>query len=185
MPLVGLTILKGALANWKLVGVGLLALALGVQTLRVGSLKRGEIACQAQVKTYQAVEAAARAKAAQVAKTQAQVTKAATQAYTVTAGHIQTITRTIVKNVPTYITPATDTRYPLPVGFVRVSDAAALGLDVSAIPLPAGQSDDSPSTVTASHAATIIAGNYGGCRANAAQLAALEGWVTQEGLASK
>ena len=185
MPLVGLSLLKGALVHWKLVGVGFLALALGVQTLRVGSLKRGEIACQAQVKTYQAVEAAARAKAAQVAKTQAQVTKAATQAYTVTAGRIQTITRTIVQNVPTYITPAIDTRYPLPIGFVRVSDAAAAGLDLPAVPPTGPDSYAAASPVAASTAATVIASNYGSCRANAAQLVALEGWVTQEGLASR
>ena len=46
------SIIGGAFKNWKLVGVGFLALALGVQTMRVGSLKRGEIACQAQAKAW-------------------------------------------------------------------------------------------------------------------------------------
>lgn len=153
--------------------------------MRVGSLKRGEIACKAQVKTFQAAEAAARAKAAEVARTQAQVTKAAGEAYTAATGRIQTVTRTITKEIPVYVTPTTDARFPLPVGFVRVSDAAALGLDVSAIPLPSGATDDSASTLTASHAAAVIAGNYGACRANAAELAALQGWVADEAKAAQ
>ena len=184
IPLTLLSLAKGALANWKLVGVGFLALALGIQTMRVGSLKRGEIACKAQVKTYQAVEAAARAKAAQVAKAQAQVTKAAGEAYTVMAGHIASQTKTIIQRIPIYVTPAIDRSYPLSVGFVRVSDASALGLDVSAVPLPAGKSDADASTVAPSYAAGVIAGNYGGCRATNAQLAALQGWITSEESAS-
>ena len=151
-------------------GVGLLALALGVQTMRVGSLKRGEIACKAQAR-------AVAARAVAVAHQQATITKAAQSAFVPQQAHIQTVTKEIVRNVPVYITPAVDRAFPLPNSFVRVHDASVSGSVLSG---PAASTDDLASAITASHAATVIASNYGGCRANAAQLAALQGWVTNE-----
>jgi hypothetical protein len=89
------------------------------------------------------------------------------------AQEIHVRTETIIQKVPVYVTPETDTRYPLPVGFVRLHDYAALGIDLSGIPASAGESDDKPSAVTASRAATAIAGNYGNCREAYTKL---EGW---------
>lgn len=87
--------------------------------------------------------------------------------------HVQTIT--LIREVPKYVTPQIDARYPLPVGLERVWNASALGIDVSAIPLAAGQSDDSPSAARASDAAGAIAethGNFRACRESLAGLIA-------------
>ncbi len=153
--------------------------------MRVGSLKRGEIANKATIKEYSDAEAAARQRAAQVAKTQAQVTKAASGAYTATAGHIQTITRTIVKNVPTYITPAVDRGFPLSSRFVLVLDSAASGNNLPALPNSTASTPDTASPVATSTAAGIIASNYGSCRATSAQLSALQGWLADEAEAAQ
>lgn len=82
-------------------------------------------------------------------------------------------TRTIIQKVPVHVTPEIDRRYPLPYGFVRVLDAAASRSPVSEIPLPAGKSDGDPAPVTASAAATVIAGNYGEYHACVEQV---KGW---------
>jgi hypothetical protein len=92
---------------------------------------------------------------------------------------IQTQTKTILKEIPIYVTPQIDARFALANAFVRVHDAAAGGLDVSAVPSAAGAADDSPSLVTPSHAAAVIALNYGDCRADAQQLSDLEDWARQ------
>lgn len=96
--------------------------------------------------------------------------------------HIQTIT--VIKEVPRYVTPAIDARYPLPVGLERVWNASALGVDVSAIPLAAGQSDDSPSGAKASDAAARIAEDNGNHRACVAELRGVLDWAAQQHKAS-
>lgn len=75
------------------------------------------------------------------------------------------IYRDIIREVPVYVSPETDRRYPLPVGFVRVLDAAA---GQTTVPDGPRQSDDDPSAVTASVAAGVLtdwAGMYYACRA--------------------
>lgn len=68
-------------------------------------------------------------------------------------------TQTLQREIPTYVTPATDRAFPLPVGFVRLHDAAATGV----LPGPAGATDATASDITASQAADVIAANYGTC----------------------
>lgn len=67
---------------------------------------------------------------------------------------------TIVKEVPVYVSAETDSRFPVPRGFVRVHDAAAAGEPAG----PAAESDGEASPVVASAAAKTIAGNYAECR---------------------
>jgi hypothetical protein len=82
---------------------------------------------------------------------------------------IHDTTQSLQREIPSYVTPATDRAFPLPVGFVRLHDAAATGV----LPGPAGATDASASDVTASQAASVIAANYGTCLAIRAQLNAV------------
>ncbi len=68
-------------------------------------------------------------------------------------------TQVIQREISTYVTPSTDRAFPLPVGFIRVHDAAATGV----LPGPAGDTDATASDITTSHAADVIAANYGTC----------------------
>lgn len=86
---------------------------------------------------------------------------------------------TQILEIPDHVTPETDRRYPLSVGFVRVLDAAAAGADLSATPGPAGLADDAASDVAPSHAAGVIVGNYAGCTDDRAKLLGLQAWVLQ------
>jgi len=92
---------------------------------------------------------------------------------------VRIVYRDIIREVPVYVSPETDRRYPLPVGFVRVLDRAAAGSEAAVAP-PAGEPFDSPSDVTASDAAgTLVdwAGAYYACRT---QVIGLLDWNEQQ-----
>lgn len=67
-------------------------------------------------------------------------------------------------------------RLEIPMGFVRVLDAASLGADPDTLSLAPGQSDDSCAPVTAARLAASVAANYAIARENAEQLNALQAW---------
>jgi hypothetical protein len=96
---------------------------------------------------------------------------------------IRTVTRTLIEKVPDYVTPTADAGFPLPWGFVRLHDAAVSGADLPAPATGAGGADDAASDVAASTAATVVAANYGACRADQERLAAFQAWARGEGLA--
>lgn len=85
--------------------------------------------------------------------------------------------QTIVREVPTYVTPAADTRCTVPAGFVSLHNAAAQG----AVPDPAaaGSADAPAAGVALSTVASTVAANYTTCHANAQQLISLQQWVSQ------
>jgi len=82
---------------------------------------------------------------------------------------IRQVIHDIQREAPRYVTSGTDAAFPLPVGFVRLHDAAA----AADLPGPPGAADAQASGVTASDAAVVIAGNYGTCHAIREQLNAL------------
>jgi hypothetical protein len=86
---------------------------------------------------------------------------------------VRDTTHQLQREAPRYVTPATDRAYPLPVGFVRLHDAAAAGV----LPGPAGAADAQAADVAASEAAVVIAGNYGTCHELREQLIALQAWA--------
>lgn len=96
---------------------------------------------------------------------------------------IRTVTQTITKEIPVAITPQTDRAFPLSVGFVRLHDAFAGGVDLSAVPDAAGRPDDAASDVPSSAAIALIGANYGDCRVDRQHLADLQQWVRQVGAA--
>jgi hypothetical protein len=89
---------------------------------------------------------------------------------------IHDTTQVIQREIPTYVTPATDRTFPLPVGFVRLHDAAASG--VSAFPA-AGPADATAATIATSVATGVIVTNYGICHETAEQLSALQNWIRE------
>lgn len=82
-------------------------------------------------------------------------------------------TTQLQREIPRYVTPSTDDRFPLSVGFVRLHDAAATGLPLGA----PGAADATRSVIATSTATDVIAGNYGICRETAEQLTRLQEWV--------
>lgn len=126
--------------------------------------------------------AATRTQRVEIAQTS--VSAHAAKAEDVAQVQIRTVTRTIIKEVPTYVTAAADHDFPLSVGFVRVLDAGALGVDVSRVPGPAGKPDDSASPIAPSFVAAGAIDDFGICRANSERQAALQGWIKAEAAAN-
>jgi hypothetical protein len=78
---------------------------------------------------------------------------------------------TLTQKVPIYVTAHDDAACTVPLGFVRLHDAAATLSD------PAGAADARPSGLALSAVAGTVADNYTTCHATAAQLTALRDWV--------
>lgn len=81
---------------------------------------------------------------------------------------------TIIKEVPIHVTATADARCPVPVGFVRVHDAAAQNLPADR---PAGNPDAPAAGVALSTVAATVADNYVTCHATREQLIGLQAYV--------
>jgi hypothetical protein len=81
---------------------------------------------------------------------------------------------TLIRKVPVYVTAHDDAACTLPLGFVRLHDAAAAA---TALPDTAGAADAQPSGVALSAATGTIIHNYTTCHATAAQVVSLQDWI--------
>jgi hypothetical protein len=129
-----------------------------------------------QLAALKAAEQAAGVRAARIEAADQQAIAAIGAQDEAARRRIETVTRTIVKEIPIALPPAVDRRFPLSVGFVRLHDAAARGALLSDVAAPAGAADDAASLVPPSDLAGVIAANYGDCRADAAELADWQAW---------
>lgn len=79
-----------------------------------------------------------------------------------TAERVRVVYRTqiLTQEVPVYVTPKSDADCVVPLGFVRLHDAAASG-DPASLPGPAGGSLQAASGVPLSAVAATVIGNYG------------------------
>lgn len=85
---------------------------------------------------------------------------------------------TITKEITRVITPEVDHRYPLPWGFVRLYNAAALGAIPDAI--ATGGADDASTSIALSDVAASINDNFTACHANAEQLRSVQQWIREQ-----
>ena len=83
---------------------------------------------------------------------------------------------TITKEVPVYVTAQADAACSVPVGFVRIHDAAAQGTDLVG---PAADPDAPAAGVALSTVADTVASNYTACHANAEQVVALQAYINE------
>lgn len=88
---------------------------------------------------------------------------------------IKTVTRTIVKEVPVYVTKQDDARCVINNGFVRLHDSAAKG------ELPGGTAgtDGEPSGTQLSAVAETVTSNYGTCHLALSRLSEWQEWYRQ------
>lgn len=85
-------------------------------------------------------------------------------------------TRTVVKEVPTYVTVEDDRACPSTLGITRLHDRA-LGADGVPADRSAGSPDDRPAAAPLSEIAATVAGNYGACREYRLRAEALMQWA--------
>lgn len=89
---------------------------------------------------------------------------------------IHTVTKTLTEKVRVYV-KQDPSRASLPVGFVRLHDAAILG--VPDLADAAGRPDGQPSGITDPQLLTVDIENAGACRANAAALIGWQDWYAK------
>jgi len=108
--------------------------------------------------------------------------KGATVTVTQYVDRVQTIREkgdTIIKEVTRYVPVQADVACVVPVGFVRLHDAAAAGT----VPNPgAGDADAAPSGVALSAITGTVAGNYTDSHANSEQLSTLQQALRDQGV---
>lgn len=173
-----LTFLLSPVGRW-LAGAGAVVAAVLALWLYVGAIKHDRAVARALAASEAVEIAGLKAVAARAAQT-AKISAAAEAKQIVVQHDIQIQTRTIVKEVPTYVSAEADARCVLPVGFVRLFNAAATGADPAAVTDPAGRPDEAPSGIECSEVAETVAESFGAARSNAAQLTGLQAWNLEQ-----
>jgi hypothetical protein len=94
----------------------------------------------------------------------------------------QTQIQTVIREVPVYVSAASDAKCVLPWGAVRLLDAAASGADPTQLRdhVAPGQPDDAASDVELSEMVALLAANLGTARRNADQLMHLQRALTPQ-----
>jgi len=166
-----------ALAGWKgYVAVLMIGLTLGAAgTWKVRDWMAAEAALrQAQADLRGAIRVGERTQQA------ATITQDVGQAVEAVRAETRVVYRTITERIPVYVTPEIDRDYPVPVGFVRLHDAAAAGGAAPALSDRPGEPADAPSGVPLSAVADTVAGNYAGCADDRARLKGWQDWYTEQ-----
>jgi hypothetical protein len=152
-------------------------------TFRLGPFHktlRAPDSLKAQLVALQTRQAEAGARVVILRGTQAAISDTAGREARVAQERIRTVTKTIIREIPIYVTPAADAAYPLPVGLLRIHDAAARGVAVPRVPDPSGRADDAPSGVAASAFGAVLAGNLGQCLKDRDRLVRFQGWARDQ-----
>ena len=122
--------------------------------------------------------AAARAQAAALLARQQLAAKGEAAAAAHAAAQIRTETQiqTVIEKVPVYVSAKASDACIVPIGFVRLFDAAASGAGLADVRdrIAPGVPDDAASDVTLPEIAALLAANFGIARQNASQLEHLE-----------
>lgn len=123
------------------------------------------------------VDLAAAADRVEALATRAEQARAASEyvvVYTQRAAEIREVTRTVIKEIPVYVTPEADAACAVPPGFVRVHDAAVLGVPTDH---PSVEPDGAAGSPALSAVAATVVHNYGTCNDIRERLIALQGYV--------
>lgn len=155
--------LLAALAGWKgyaaafLLGAVVAGLGAGAAVWKVRDwMQASAERDQAQADAKAARQVVARTQAAAV------VTETVGRATETRREAVRTEYRTIIERIPVYVTQEADRAVDVPVGFVRLHDAAAQG-SAAALPDSPREPADAPSGVALSTVAGTVASNYGQC----------------------
>lgn len=146
--------LRTQIGQYVLIGLAILALVVGIYSFGHHAGEKSEQRAEAaRLATARKAVAKREVKAQAISEhVAADVSKARTE--------IQYRTKTLVKEVPVYVTVEADRACTVPVGFVRLHDAAASG-SPPGVPSGAGGPNDAASGVQLSAVLSTVVGNYG------------------------
>lgn len=167
--------------------VKIVAIIAGVAAVAIGSAWTTHQVDQAHWLKIEAgwkdakLEAVENAKKVQAAEDKVSLTVAVNEA----AGQQKVVEKitTVVREVQSHVPNAS--KCAVTVGFVRVLNAAVLGVGATDLSYAAGQPDDACAPTDPRTLVLNIIANYQSCLANAQQLGSLQGWVQQIGTVRK
>ncbi len=119
-----------------------------------------------------------KARIAAVEKASADINEKLKVALSTERVRVQTVTKTLIKEVPTYVTAAADTHCVVPVGFVWQHDKAAAG--ETSLPQPPGGDVNADSHLRLSAVLNTVTLNYGAYYALRAEAQAWRDWYTEQ-----
>lgn len=90
---------------------------------------------------------------------------------------VRIVTRTLIEEVPVYVSEIGNAGCTLPLGFVRLHNLSAAGQP--AIPGRAAESHDAPSGVALDYAAAVVVENYGTCHELREQVIGWQAWYEE------
>lgn len=163
-------LMSALFGNWRVIGIAFLAgLVAGG-----GSVwwLRDQMAAGSQVQAARVV--------IRTIQGQERVTTRVVTRYITVRERTRAATANTQRSVPDVLPPSTDQRYSLPIGLLRLYNASGQGVDLSAVPDPAGRADDEASGVLPSTFAGVFIDNNGTCAEDRAQLVALQEWVKEQ-----
>lgn len=170
-------IVRAAAGGWQIyAGI----LAVGVAIGGAGAYKIMDWRMQAAEAAHDKALAEQLAKTVLVERQMTEASGKAEAALQTARANVQVITKTITKQVPVYVSAQDDARCAIPVGFVRLHDAAAAGRALPDVPGPAGGADGGASGVALSAVASTVAANYGTYAEVVAQLKAFQQWARDQ-----
>lgn len=146
--------LKGPLARYLALGLVAVALVLGFRSHWMTAGVKQERAAEAKRLASAVKKVAKREEKADAITSKVETEHAKEQA------RVEYRTKILVKEIPTYVSPAADSRCILPVGWVRLHDAAASG-SAPSLSQGAGGPLGAPSGVQPSEAISSVITNYG------------------------
>jgi len=123
----------------------------------------------------EAADAAALARAVVLARAQTQITAQIGARDQVAQARIRTVTQTLIREVPVYVDPKADAACTVPVGFIRLWNSAASG--VESVPDSAAGANEAASGVPLDTVGRYAVLDLGAARANAQQLSDLQDWA--------
>lgn len=156
-------------AKYRLLA-SVLAFILAVVALYWTGYRKGSEAVQARWDLAVANQTAATAKGAAKA---AEVTTVEVVKYVDRIKVVRERAQAIAKETPRYVPASADAACVVPVGFVRLHDAAARSEDAGT----PGSHDDEPAGIALSAVAATVTDNYGTCHLIREQLIGLQGWI--------
>jgi hypothetical protein len=170
-----LTFLKSPLGRYVSIGLALLALVLAIHHSGYASGVKHEQSLAAA-----RLEATRKAVAMREGKAEA-ITADATASLAGAQVEIRYRTKTLVEKVPVYVSSKSDDGCRVPVGFVRLHDAAAGGSP--SLPAAAGGSLDAASGLELSAALSTVIANYGVAYDWRAEALTWRAWYAQQAAA--
>ena len=91
----------------------------------------------------------------------------------------RTVTKTLIKEVPKYVTVTSDSRCVVPLGFVRLHDLAA-GSGQAFVPAAPGGSVETPSGLDLSTVSSTVVANYGTAHVWRAEAEGWRAWYLEQ-----